>query len=158
MRNFNPWPAFEKKVPKIQEMFGIVNNHGLAWAKWTTIIVVFHSKGQSLTVLPFSCSLFDVGKCTCGNRRWLPHSNHTNIQSTMIPPEQIIWTPPSSSRESHSPPCHPLQRHVKSISLFKIYIYNQPKDFKDDCLQTQNPTYVMVLRGIKHHPISLILA
>ena len=32
-----------------------MNNHGLAWAKWTTTIVVFHSKEQSLAVLPFSC-------------------------------------------------------------------------------------------------------
>lgn len=49
----------------------------------------------------------------------------------MILPQQIIWTLLSSSHESHSPPCHPLQRHVKSISLFEKH--NQPKDFKDDC-------------------------
>ena len=34
---------------------GIVNRHGLAWAKWTAIIVIFHNTGQSLTVPPFSC-------------------------------------------------------------------------------------------------------
>ena len=55
MSSFNPWPAFEKNVHKIQEMFGIVNSHGLAWAKCTTTIIVFRSKGQSLTILPFSC-------------------------------------------------------------------------------------------------------
>jgi hypothetical protein len=32
---------------------GLINSHGLAWAKCT--LVVFHSKGQSLTVLLFSC-------------------------------------------------------------------------------------------------------
>ena len=62
MSSFNPWPAFEKKVHKIQERIGIVNSHGLAWAKWTTTIVVFHSTGQSLTVLPFSSYLEVVTK------------------------------------------------------------------------------------------------
>ena len=36
-------------------VIGIINSHGLAWAKYTTTIVIFHKKGQNLTVLPFSC-------------------------------------------------------------------------------------------------------
>ena len=59
MSTFSPWPAFEKKVHKVQEWFGsryIVNSHGLAWAKWISTIVVFHKRAQSLTVLPLSCS------------------------------------------------------------------------------------------------------
>ena len=70
MSSFNPWPIFEKKVHKIQERFDIVNSHGLAWAKWTSIIVVFHSKGQSLTVLPFSCFYKKKGPC----KEWMEHS------------------------------------------------------------------------------------
>ena len=38
-------------------VIGIVNNHGLARAKCTVPILFFHKKGQSLTVLLFSCSL-----------------------------------------------------------------------------------------------------
>ena len=34
-------------------IIGIIDNHGLALAKWTFTVVVFHSKGQSLTVLCF---------------------------------------------------------------------------------------------------------
>ena len=36
-------------------VIGIVNSHGLTWAKWTSTIVVFHKRGHSLMVLPFSC-------------------------------------------------------------------------------------------------------
>ena len=54
MSSFSPWPAFEKKVHKIHEWFGY--RYGLAWAKWTSTIVVFHKRErQSLMVLPFSC-------------------------------------------------------------------------------------------------------
>ena len=42
---------------KIGLVIGIVNSHGLAWAKWTAALVVFYGKGQSLTVLPFACFL-----------------------------------------------------------------------------------------------------
>ena len=38
-------------------VIGIVNSHEMARAKWTTTIVVFHKKEQSLMVLPFSCLL-----------------------------------------------------------------------------------------------------
>ena len=36
-------------------VLGIVNSHGLAWAKWIATIVVFHRKGQSRRVVLFSC-------------------------------------------------------------------------------------------------------
>ena len=45
-------------------VIGIVSSHGLAWAKWTAPVVVFHSKRQSLTSLLFSCfALCGLTKC-----------------------------------------------------------------------------------------------
>ena len=56
MRSFSPWPAFEKKLHKIQEMFGFRYNKQpwLARAKWRTTTVIFHIKAHNLTDLPYS--------------------------------------------------------------------------------------------------------
>ena len=82
MSSCNPWPAFEKKVHKIQERFGIVSSHGLAWAKWRATNVVSHSKGQSLTVLPFSC--FSISPPTsffiCATESWLMPTKATTLR------------------------------------------------------------------------------
>ena len=49
-------PHLRGRCTKFKKGFviDIVDSHTLAWAKWTTIVIVFHKKGQSLTVLPFS--------------------------------------------------------------------------------------------------------
>ena len=53
-------------------VIGIVNSHGLAWAKWTSTIMVFHKRGESLTVLPFSCYLYKFWKFIYVNVFLLP--------------------------------------------------------------------------------------
>ena len=51
------YPCLKRRCTKSNRSLVIStgNNHGLAWAKWTSTFV-FHSKGQSLTVLTFLCS------------------------------------------------------------------------------------------------------
>ena len=62
MSSFSPWPKFEKKVHEIQEglVIGIVDSHGLAWAKWTSTIVVFHKriKPHGSTIFLLMSTLF----------------------------------------------------------------------------------------------------
>ena len=60
-------------------VIGIVNSHGLAWAKWTSIIIVLHNRGQSLTVLPFSC--YD---CYPGRGEWT--TSRKNLAACHPPP------------------------------------------------------------------------
>ena len=60
MSSFSPWSTFARRCtkPKKGLVIGIVNSHELVWAKWIATVIVFHSKGQSFTVLPFSCFFF----------------------------------------------------------------------------------------------------
>ena len=54
-------------------VIGIVNSHGMAWAKWTSTILVFHTRGQSLTVLPIFCWMCLVLRIPVLVRECNPH-------------------------------------------------------------------------------------
>ena len=50
-------PHLRRKCTKSKKglVIGMVNSHGLTWAKWKSTIIIFHKRRQSLTVLLFFC-------------------------------------------------------------------------------------------------------
>ena len=126
MSSFNPWPAFEKKVPKIQERFGIVNNHGLAWAKWTTTIIVFHSKGQSLTVLPFSCFIPSMLlKLVVHNLKRKSHTFLYSLNNNTTSLRHFVIFDEKTTPSIRQPFCDPQTCHTKEGEWYILRVLLQ---------------------------------
>ena len=77
-------PHLRRRCTKSKKslVIAIRNSHGLAWAKWITIIIVFHNTWQSLTVLPFSCTYIALVQ---ESMNWLSWSKQQYITCQRLP-------------------------------------------------------------------------